>query len=107
VGATGAVDDVDTEDGRPRMVGQDERPAPFQAVVGEELRPALGEVALPSSSWRTSMWYRGWPPLPSSTMKLVGGFVPIVPMKLAGSGRRSLHPASRGTMEVANPCFGM
>jgi hypothetical protein len=30
-----------------------------------------------------------------------------VPMKLAGSGRRSLHPASRGTTKVANPCFGM
>jgi hypothetical protein len=40
------------------------------------------------------------------TMKLVGGFFPIVPMKLAGSGKRSLNPASRGTTEVANPCFG-
>jgi hypothetical protein len=28
-------------------VGQDERPAPLQAVIGEELHPALGEVALP------------------------------------------------------------
>jgi hypothetical protein len=28
-------------------VGQDERPSPLQVVVVEELRPALGEVALP------------------------------------------------------------
>jgi hypothetical protein len=28
-------------------VGQDEEPAPLQDVVGEELGPALGEVALP------------------------------------------------------------
>jgi hypothetical protein len=36
-----------------------------------------------------------------------GGFFPIMTTKLAGRGRRSLHPASRCTTEVAYPCFGM
>jgi hypothetical protein len=49
---------------------------------------------------------QGCPPLPSSIMKLVGGFLPMVPTKLAGSGRRSLLSASRGTKAVANPCTG-
>jgi hypothetical protein len=53
------------------------------------------------------MRYRGWPPLPSSTMMLVGGFLPMVPMKLVGSGRRSSHPARKCTTEVVNPCFGV
>jgi hypothetical protein len=89
------------------MVGQDERLAPLQAVVGEELLPAPGEIALPLLVVEDLNVVQRWPPLPSSTMKLVGGFFPIVPMKLVGSGKRTLHPASRGTTEVANPCFGM
>jgi hypothetical protein len=35
------------------------------------------------------------------------GFFPIMPMKLAGSDRRSSNPASRCTTEVVNPCFGV
>jgi hypothetical protein len=30
-----------------------------------------------------------------------------MPMKLAGSSRRSSQPASRCTTEVVNPCFGV
>jgi hypothetical protein len=38
------------------------------------------------------------------TMMLVGGFLPMVPTKLAGSGRRASHPARRCTTKVVNPC---
>jgi hypothetical protein len=47
VGAAGIINDADAEDGRPKAVGQDEGPAPLQVIVDEELRLALGEVALP------------------------------------------------------------
>jgi hypothetical protein len=40
-------------------------------------------------------------------MMLVGGFFPVVPTKLEGSGRRSWHPTSRCTTEVVYPCFGV
>jgi hypothetical protein len=35
------------------------------------------------------------------------GVFPIVPTKLAGSGRRSWHPASRCTTEVVYLFFGV
>jgi hypothetical protein len=83
-------------------VGQDERPAPLQVVVVEEPRPAIGEVAFPLLVMEDLDEVQGL-----ATAMLVGVFFPIVPTKLAGSGRRSSHPASRCTMEVAYPCFGV
>jgi hypothetical protein len=87
-------------------MGQDEGPSPLQAIVGEEPLPPPGEVALPLLVVENLDVVQRLSAA-AIFMKLVGGFFPIMPMKLAGSGRCSLLSASRGTMAVANPCFGM
>jgi hypothetical protein len=88
-------------------MGQDEGPSPLQAVVDEEPLLPPGEVALPLLVVENLDIVQGLSAAAIFNHEARWGFFPIVPMKLAGSGRRSSLSASRGTMAVANPCFGM
>jgi hypothetical protein len=70
-------------------VGQDEGPAALQVVVVDELRLAIGEIALPLLVLKDLDEVQGL-----STATLLHhdarrGFLPMVPTKLAGSGRHS------------------
>jgi hypothetical protein len=70
-------------------VGQDEGPAALQVVVVDELRLAVGEIALPLLVVKDLDEVQG---LATATLlhhDAHRGFLPMVPTKLAGSGRHS------------------